>query len=156
MEPIRESRPQSLNKVLNSINCTACGLTKRNRQPIFHGSGIHTSPPKEHLNVDYQGGVHLISVHNFSSLTLQGLRLQLPTVSSFSRTPLATLSTPSSSPTNPGPFLFEPPKRSSSCIGSTDITPTTSDATKIPPRHQDPVGRTAQDLVEGVSCPLPD
>ena len=46
-------------------------LTKRNRQPIVHGSGIHTSSPGEHPSVHYQGAAHPISIHNFSRATLR-------------------------------------------------------------------------------------
>ena len=54
--------PKCINKVLSRIHCTACALTKRNRQPVGSGSGVHGTLPAEVLSVDYQGPVHPTSV----------------------------------------------------------------------------------------------
>jgi len=58
--------PACINKVLSRINCTACGLTKRNRQPIGSGSGVHGNLPAETLSVDYQGPIHPTSGRGYT------------------------------------------------------------------------------------------
>jgi hypothetical protein len=39
--------PSMVNRVLDRLQCTACGLTKRNRQPVGEGSGIHQPFPAQ-------------------------------------------------------------------------------------------------------------
>ena len=50
---------------MNHIHCTACGLTKRNRQPTPSGSGVHGLLPGETISVDYQGTISPPSVRGY-------------------------------------------------------------------------------------------
>ena len=51
---------------MSHIHCTACSLTKRNRQSVGKGSGVHGLLPAETLSVDYQGTISPISVRGYN------------------------------------------------------------------------------------------
>jgi hypothetical protein len=57
--------PAIINKVMNHISCTACGLKKRNRRAVPSGSGVHGLLPAETLSVDYQGTISPPSVRGY-------------------------------------------------------------------------------------------
>ena len=60
--------PSVINKVMSHIDCIACGLTKRNRQAVRAGSGIHGLLAAETLSVDYQGTISPVSARGFAGI----------------------------------------------------------------------------------------
>jgi len=65
--------PSTIIRTLDRLQCTACGLTKRNRKEINEGTGLHPPLPASELSADYQGllspPLHAITRDSFSFAT---------------------------------------------------------------------------------------